>query len=242
MARGRDERDEGFTEADRRAIADIRREIDAEFGPLDPATPLSRPTDPVARPRATPPRSRRPGLSRRRAVSVFLVGALVGGIAVGVAGAVTAYLWLWADPLERPSAGSALVDSPASARPDGSALDAALSEWLDATKRGDIGRQMRFYPARVPVYYTWRDVPRSAVHEEKRRVLGAATTLQIATGPPTVELADEGRSAVTRFRKRYVIEGPAIRRRGDVVQELRWTRTADGWRIVAERDAEVLPP
>jgi hypothetical protein len=138
MPRGTDERDEGFTEADRRAIADIRRELDAELGPLD-ATPL------------------------------------------------------------------------------------------DATKRGDIARQMRFYPARVPVSYTWRDVPRSAVHEEKQRVFGAATLLQVATGAPTVELADEGRSAVTR-------------RRGEVVQELRWTRTADGWRIVAERDAQVLSP
>lgn len=47
---------------------------------------------------------------------------------------------------------------------------------------------------------------------------------------------------MTRFRKRYVIDGPVIRRRGEVVQELRWTRMADGWRIVAERDAEVLAP
>ena len=242
MARGTDERDEGFTEADRRAIADIRRELDAELGPLDAATPLSRPTEPVAcsREPGTPPRSGRSRRSQRRAVSVFLFGALVGGIAGGVAGAATAYLWLRADPLGRPSAGSALAESPAA--PDGSTLDAALSEWLDATKRGDIARQMRFYPARVPVYYTWRDVPRSAVHEEKLRVFVAATMLQIATGAPTVELADEGRSAVTRFRKRYVIEGPVIRRHGEVVQELRWTRTADGWRIVAERDAQVLSP
>jgi hypothetical protein len=57
-----------------------------------------------------------------------------------------------------------------------------------------------------------------------------------------LELTDGGRRAVTRFRKRYVIEGPTIRRRGEVIQELRWSRLPDGWRITAERDAEVLSP
>jgi hypothetical protein len=245
MARGIDDRDEGLTEADRRAIADIRRELDAEFGPLDEPVQLSRHPDPSARQRQpSAPRASRPsGRSSRRGVSVFLLGALVGGVAGGVAGGATAYIWLRADEhLGRPPVRSALDDSPAAATPDGSALDGALGDWLDATKRGDIERQMRFYPARVPVYYTWRDVPWSAVREEKTQVFGAATTLQIVTDTPTVQLADDGGSAVTRFRKRYVIVGPVIRRRGEVVQELRWQRMADGWRIVAERDAEVLAP
>lgn len=244
MARGIDDRDEGFTEADRRAIADIRRDLDAEFGQLDEPATLSRQPDPTARQRQPgAQRASRPSGRPRRGVSVFLLGALVGGVAGGVAGAATAYVWLRADDhLRRPPVRSALDDSPAAATQDGSALDGALGEWLDATKRGDIEHQMRFYPARVPVYYTWRDVPWSAVREEKMQVFGAATTLQISTDTPTVELADDRRSAVTRFRKRYVIEGPVIRRRGEVVQELRWTRTAAGWRIVAERDAEVLAP
>ena len=245
MARGIDDRDEGFTEADRRAIDDIRRELDAEFGPLDQPVQLSRQPDPAARQRQ--PSAQRPSRPSSRlpryGVSVFLLGALVGGVAGGVAGGATAYMWLRADDrLWRPPARSALDDSPAAATEDGSALDGALGEWLDATKRGDIERQMRFYPARVPVYYTWRDVSWSAVRVEKTQVFGAATTLQIATDAPTVEVADDGRSAVTRFRKRYVIDGPVIRRRGEVVQELRWRRLPDGWRIVGERDAEVLAP
>jgi hypothetical protein len=73
-------------------------------------------------------------------------------------------------------------------------------------------------------------------------VFGAATRLEITTDVPIVELADGGRSAVSRFRKRYVIEGPVVRRRGEVLQELRWARTPEGWRIVGERDAEVLTP
>jgi hypothetical protein len=73
-------------------------------------------------------------------------------------------------------------------------------------------------------------------------VFGAATRLEISTDTPTTELIDDGTRAVSRFRKRYVIEGPRLRRRGEVLQELRWARTADGWRIVSERDAEVLTP
>ena len=123
---------------------------------------------------------------------------------------------------------------------DVAALRHALETWIDATRRGDIATQMRFYPARVPVYYTWRDVPREAVHAEKVKVFAAASRLVITTDLPAVELAQDGRTAITRFRKQYVIEGPVISRRGEVLQELRWTRTGDGWLIVGERDARVL--
>jgi hypothetical protein len=116
----------------------------------------------------------------------------------------------------------------------------ALDEWVEATRRGDIPGQMRFYPDRMPVYYTWRNVPRDAVRAEKVKIFGAARRLVITTDVPAVEVADDGLSAITRFRKRYVIEGPVIRRRGEVLQELRWTRTTGGWVIVGERDARVL--
>jgi hypothetical protein len=195
---------------------------------------------------------------------LFVLGAVIGGVAGGVADGVSTYVWMRADevlsrvpalsPAERgptlstPQRAPAVsspereppVDSPGAAPSETAALAAALNGWLTATKRGDIGAQMQFYPPRVPVYYTWRDVPWSAVRDEKLKVFGAATMLDIETGPPTVHVAADGRTALTRFRKRYVIEGPVIRRRGEVVQELRWARSSDGWRIIAERDAEVL--
>ena len=43
-----------------------------------------------------------------------------------------------------------------------------------------------------------------------------------------------------RFRKSYVLGGPRGERRGAVLQELRWVLTADGWKILSERDAKVL--
>ena len=132
----------------------------------------------------------------------------------------------------------------ASAPPDAAdeiaSLRGALDEWIEATGRGDITTQMRFYPERVAVYYTWRNVSREAVRAEKMKVFGAASRLVITTDVPAVEIAEDGASAVTRFRKRYIIESPRVRRRGEVLQELRWARTSDGWLIVGERDAGVL--
>ena len=253
MPTGR-QHDDNFTEADRQAIAAIRRELDAEFGPLEAAEPLAvEPSPPPSRPATARPTSQpRPTFSPRpaspprarprvmtRAVPVFLLGALVGGAFGGVTGGLTTLLWLHYAP-DAPARASA----PSTERgiPADAGLHSALTDWLEATKAGDIERQMRFYPSRVPVYYTWRDVTRQAVRAEKVRVFGAATRLEITTDVPTVEVEEGGDSAVSRFRKRYVIEGPAVRRRGEVLQELRWARTPEGWRIVGERDAEVLAP
>jgi hypothetical protein len=259
MPRGIDDRDPTLTEGDRRAIDEIRRELDAEFGRLEESAPVGSPRSPqpatdrqikrvdseqLAGRAARPVRP-----SRRPALSTFLLGTLVGGLAGGLAGAATVQ-WLGDADVRGGLGLSAFLGPPpgntspaAGQRTDSAAaLDVALRDWLQATKRADIQGQMRFYPPRVPVYYTWRDVSRDAVRDEKLKVFGAATRLEIATDTPTIEFADGGRSAVTRFRKRYVIEGPVIRRRGEVVQELRWTRSAEGWRIVAERDAEVLAP
>ena len=256
MARRAPEGDDDLTEADRRAIAEIRRELDAEFGPLERPAPLTVEPPPASAP-VSPGRRR----ERVRAVPLFVLGALVGGGVGGITGGLTALLWQhYADggAVRAPARssdrgasvgsrerGAAVTGSPAAVAPDSppeAALETALNDWLAATKAGDVETQMRFYPARVPVYYTWRNVTRQAVRTEKERVFGAATRLQITTESPTIEMAADGESAVSRFRKRYVIEGPNIRRRGEVLQELRWARTPDGWRIVAERDAEVLSP
>jgi len=117
---------------------------------------------------------------------------------------------------------------------------ATLKAWLDATRQGDVAAQMAFYPRLVPVYYTWRNTPRSTVLAEKRKVFADARVLDIRTGPPRIELTPDGTGAVTSFRKAYVIEGPRVHRRGEVLQELRWARTGQGWKITSERDAAVL--
>src|SRR4051794_33120720 len=96
MSKRRQEPDD-LSEADRRAIAAIRRELDAELGALEPAEPLTpEPSPPVpSPPRPSPlptPRTRPRG--RARAAPLFLLGVVVGGAIGGVTGALTTLLWL----------------------------------------------------------------------------------------------------------------------------------------------------
>ncbi len=119
-------------------------------------------------------------------------------------------------------------------------LRGALDEWIAATNARDIGRQMDFYGETVGAFYLTRNVPREAVRAEKTRVFGSADAIDIRAGRPAVRLSRDGQTATMRFRKKYSIAGGGNDRRGEVVQELRWRRTKDGWKIVSERDLRVI--
>jgi hypothetical protein len=119
------------------------------------------------------------------------------------------------------------------------ALRTALDEWIAATNRRDLARQMSFYPPTVSVFYRDRNVPRTAVLAEKRRLFGRAQVVEVRAGPPDITL-DGPDAATMRFRKTYDIRGPQATRRGEVVQELRWVKTPAGWKITGERDAQVI--
>ena len=123
---------------------------------------------------------------------------------------------------------------------EAASLRAALGEWIDATNGRDIERQMTFYPERLRAYYLARDVPRAAVRADKLRVFARANRIDIQAAAPEIIFTDEGRAAVMRFRKRYEVVGGPGSRRGEVVQELRWLRTAAGWKITSERDVRVI--
>jgi hypothetical protein len=43
------------------------------------------------------------------------------------------------------------------------------------------------------------------------------------------------------FRKTYMIKG-RVNRQGEVLQELRWVKSDDQWKIVSERDLRVIRP
>ena len=253
---GMDDAEPELTEAERRAIAEIRRKLDEEFrrkldaqyGPLeDPdhvhaASPGELRGDTPTRVASI--RRLRHRVGRRGVlVTCLLVGTVVGVMGIFLqnrhAGRERVVSDTQVPAQDLQSKIDASTTAPVAAD-DVALLRDALDEWIEATRRGDIPTQMRFYPARVPVYYTWRDAPREAVRGEKLKVFGAARRLVITTDAPSIELTEDRLSATTRFRKRYVIEGPAVSRRGEVVQEMRWTRTPDGWVIVGERDARVL--
>lgn len=119
-------------------------------------------------------------------------------------------------------------------------LHGALNEWIAATNARDLQRQMGFYNHTVNAFYRTRNVPREAVRAEKSRVFGRADVIDIRAAAPGIRMSSDGRSATMRFRKKYAIEGGGEDRRGEVVQELRWRRTDDGWKIVSERDLRVI--
>ncbi|HEU4595807.1 MAG TPA: hypothetical protein VFS10_11755 [Pyrinomonadaceae bacterium] len=120
-------------------------------------------------------------------------------------------------------------------------LRGALGEWIAATNARDISKQMSFYGTRVNAFYLSRNASREAVRAEKARVLGRAETVDVSAGEPDIRLSRDGQTATMRFRKKYSISGGDVgERRGEVLQELRWQRTPDGWKIVSERDLRVL--
>lgn len=123
---------------------------------------------------------------------------------------------------------------------EAASLRASLERWLAATNGRDIEAQMDFYAARVRAFYLARNVSRAFVRAEKARVFTTAETIDIRAEEPEIVFQDGGRTAVMRFRKRYRIEDGPRSRRGAVVQELRWQRTASGWKIFSERDIRVI--
>lgn len=150
---------------------------------------------------------------------------------------------VYGDPRAASPAIAGLVNSRTVEKEERSQADAlrtALQDWVEATNAKDIGRQMSFYMPRLLAYYLTRNTPRDAVRAEKARVFERATLIDINADEPEVVFLEQGRVAVMRFRKRYRVEGGAAARSGEVVQELRWRRAGDGWKIYSERDIRVI--
>jgi hypothetical protein len=119
-------------------------------------------------------------------------------------------------------------------------LRGVLNNWIAATNDRDIDRQMSFYVPRLKRFYLMSDASRDFVREEKARVFAAASVIDIRAQEPEIIFQDAGRTAVMRYRKQYRIVNGLQSRSGEVVQELRWQRLGNEWRIFSERDIRVL--
>jgi len=118
-------------------------------------------------------------------------------------------------------------------------LVTAAFQWLEATLASDFDAQSKFYPEKMERFYLWHDVPKSAVLAEKRRVFEQARMIDIRIDAPQLLVDSGGRSGRMYFRKTYAIKG-RVTREGEVLQELRWVKGDDGWKIVSERDLRVI--
>lgn len=110
-------------------------------------------------------------------------------------------------------------------------------QWINATTARDIEKVISFYPPVVETFYRKHNVARSAVRVEKQRLLEQANSIEMRASEPQTTI--NGDTATMTFRKSWNFRG-AQSSRGEVVQELRWVKTNQGWKISSERDIEVI--
>jgi hypothetical protein len=123
---------------------------------------------------------------------------------------------------------------------DGAVLTAALNDWIEATRGRDIEKLMSFYAPSLRAYYRKRYVPSSVVRADKAELYGRARKVDISAGAPEIRYGKNSPTASMRFSKVFSIESDAGGRSGEVIQELIWRKTKDGWKIISERDDKVV--
>ena len=119
-------------------------------------------------------------------------------------------------------------------------LRGALEGWIASNNARDIERQLSFYGAKLYFYYRARNVSREFVGADKARMYERAEFIDVRADAPEITLDRDGHTAIMRFRKQYVIKTGGTERYGEVLQELRWQREGDGWKIIGERDVRVM--
>jgi serine/threonine protein kinase len=135
--------------------------------------------------------------------------------------------------------------SSVSPSPSGDSVDARaelrtlLSAWVAATNARDVNKQMDFYAPVIEAFYLKRNVPRSDVRAEKARLMSQLTSIDVRVGEPDIIIGTDGRTATMRFNKSWEFKG-AQSTGGEVVQELKWVKTGDGWKINSERDVQIV--
>lgn len=127
-----------------------------------------------------------------------------------------------------------------SAQGDFVALRAALGEWVAATNARDLERLMKFYGLEVDAYYRARNVSQDFVRADRVRLFQRAEAIEVNVGAPEITMSADNRVATMKFRKGYMMKTQGRERRGDVIQQLQWQRTDEGWKIIGERDIRVL--
>jgi ketosteroid isomerase-like protein len=121
------------------------------------------------------------------------------------------------------------------------ALRTALDDWLRATNARNLEVVMNFYPPALETYYLERNVSRASVRADKAQMLAQPGTVLVQrAGEPDIKLSSDGGTATMTFRKPFTLGPNGQQRSGEVLQELRWQKTGQGWKIVGERDIQIL--
>ena len=118
-------------------------------------------------------------------------------------------------------------------------LRSLRDDWIAATNARDLERQMAFYAPRLEAFYLQRNFSRQGVRAEKAHLISQVDSVEVRAGEPEINISSDGRTASMRFSKSWDFKG-AQPSSGAVVQELRWVKTEAGWKIVSERDVQVI--
>jgi ketosteroid isomerase-like protein len=119
-------------------------------------------------------------------------------------------------------------------------LRQALDDWMAATNARNLESLMNFYDARLNIFYQSRNASRESVRAEKARLFQRTELLDVRAGTPEITINRADGTALMYFRKQYVMTGNGQERSGEVLQQLRWRRVGDEWKIISERDAQVI--
>jgi ketosteroid isomerase-like protein len=138
------------------------------------------------------------------------------------------------------SPGPAAGSDEQSAQGDLAALRGALDGWVAATNARDLERLMQFYSSELDAYYRSRKVSRDFVRADRTRLFQRADEIDVSTDAPEITISGDNLTATMRFRKGYVMKVQGREHRGDVIQQVDWRRTDEGWKIVGERDIRKL--
>jgi YD repeat-containing protein len=118
-------------------------------------------------------------------------------------------------------------------------LRVVLEEWVAATNARDLEKLMQFYSSKVDAFYHARNVSQDFVRADRARMFQRADAIEVTAGEPEININRDDGTATMRFRKTYITKVDGRERRGEVIQQLQWERTAEGWKIVSERDVKV---
>jgi hypothetical protein len=99
---------------------------------------------------------------------------------------------------------------------------------------------LQFYNSEVDIYYRARNVSQDFVRADRVRLFQRADAIEVNIGAPEITISSDDRTATMKFRKGYVMKMQGRERRGDVIQQMQWRLTDEGWKIIGERDIRVL--
>jgi ketosteroid isomerase-like protein len=118
-------------------------------------------------------------------------------------------------------------------------LRVMLEGWVAATNARDLEKLMQFYNTKMDAFYRARNVSQEFVRADRARLFQRADAIEVTAAEPEIDINRDDGTATMRFRKVYVTKVDGRERSGEVIQQLQWARTAQGWKIVSERDVKV---